>query len=152
MESKVSLTVDLFKTSHEDPNLSTTSSYLDLAPLYGSSQAELDSVRAFADGKLKPDCFVEERILGFPPGVSVLMVCFNRFHNYVVGELAAINEGGRFTPPNIQSIERMIRANPPVPTTDDAIAAKVKQKFELALAKYDNDLFQTARLYILVAA
>jgi len=137
---------DLFKTSHENPNISVTSSYLDLAPLYGSSQTQQDSVRAFENGKLKPDCFVEERILGFPPGVSVLLICFNRFHNYVVGELAAINEGGRFTPPNIQAIEQKVRANPPTPTSDDAITAEVKKQFDLALAKYDNDLFQTARL------
>jgi hypothetical protein len=127
----------LFKTSHTDPNISVTSSYLDLAPLYGSSQDEQDSVRAFVDGKLKPDCFCEERVLGFPPGVSVFLVCFNRFHNYIVGELAAINEGGRFTPPSITSIEKKM------PGAD---ASAIKKAFDSAVAKRDNDLFQTARL------
>ena len=65
-----------------------TSSYLDLAPLYGSTQQEQDTVRAFKDGKLKPDCFSEKRILGFPPGVGVFVIMFNRFHNYVVTQLA----------------------------------------------------------------
>jgi linoleate 8R-lipoxygenase/9,12-octadecadienoate 8-hydroperoxide 8R-isomerase len=65
-----------------------TSSYLDLAPLYGSNQAEQDTVRTFKGGKLKPDCFSEKRILGFPPGVGVLVIMFNRFHNYVVTNLA----------------------------------------------------------------
>lgn len=46
---------------------------------------------------------------------------FNRFHNYVVTQLAAINERGRFTKPS-----------------DNATKA--------AWAKYDNDLFQTGRL------
>lgn len=46
---------------------------------------------------------------------------FNRFHNYVVTQLAAINERGRFTNPK-----------------DNATKA--------AWAKYDNDLFQTGRL------
>lgn len=46
---------------------------------------------------------------------------FNRFHNYVVQQLATINEKGRFTKPK-----------------DDAVRA--------AWVKYDNDLFQTGRL------
>lgn len=131
----------MFKTSHEDPNISLTSSYLDLAPLYGSSQKEQDSIRTFIDGKLKPDCFCEERVLGFPPGVSVFLVCFNRFHNYMVGEIAAINEGGRFTVPTIASIERKMPGADP---------AKIKAALEKAVAKRDNDLFQTARLYFLL--
>jgi hypothetical protein len=54
-------------------------------------------VRTFVDGKLKPDTFSEKRILGFPPGVSALLITFNRFHNYVVSNLSDINQGGRFS-------------------------------------------------------
>ncbi|GBF61841.1 psi-producing oxygenase A [Trichophyton mentagrophytes] len=111
---------DLFKTDPRNPTISKTSSYLDLSPLYGSNQAEQDSVRAFKDGKLKPDSFAERRIHGLPPGSGLLLVMFNRFHNYVVRNLAAINEGGRFSKPR------------------DGDAK--------AFAKYDNDLFQTGRL------
>lgn len=50
------------------------------------------------DGLLKPDTFSEYRLLGFPPGVSALLITFNRFHNYVAGELKRINEGHRFSP------------------------------------------------------
>ena len=46
---------------------------------------------------------------------------FNRFHNYAVEQLAAINDGGRFAKPK-----------------DTAGKS--------AMAKYDNDLFQTGRL------
>lgn len=46
---------------------------------------------------------------------------FNRFHNYVVGQLAAIDESGRFTKSR-------------------------KGATREGMAKYDNDLFQTARL------
>lgn len=46
---------------------------------------------------------------------------FNRFHNYVVAQLAAINERGRFTKPEGNATEA-------------------------AWVKYDNDLFQTGRL------
>ncbi|PNP44420.1 hypothetical protein TGAMA5MH_03823 [Trichoderma gamsii] len=50
------------------------------------------------DGLLKPDTFSEHRLLGFPPGVSAFLITFNRFHNYVAGELKRINEGDRFSP------------------------------------------------------
>ena len=87
---------DLFRTSHKDPNISTTSSYLDLSPLYGSDAQEQHRMRTHKDGKIKPDSFSEKRVHGFPPGVSALLIMFNRFHNHVVENLAAINENGRF--------------------------------------------------------
>lgn len=77
-------------------------------------------MRTFLDGKLKVDCFAEKRLLGFPPGVGVLLIMFNRFHNYVVEQLAMINDVGRFSKPKDGSPE--------------------------AYEKYDNDLFQTGRL------
>lgn len=111
---------DIFSTDPEDPTITLTSSYLDLSPLYGNNQDEQNSVRTFKDGKLKADCFSSKRVLGFPPGVGVLLIMFNRFHNYVVEQLARINEGGRFTKP-------------------DGSNSK-------AYERYDNDLFQTGRL------
>jgi Animal haem peroxidase len=117
---RTALIVDLFHTSHKDVNINLASSYLDLSPLYGSSQAEQDRIRTFKDGNLKVDAFVDRRLELFPPGVAALMICFNRFHNYVVQQLALINEGGRFIKP-----------------VDNSTAAE---------AKYDNDLFQTGRL------
>jgi hypothetical protein len=116
---------DLFWTDLKDHNKTKTSSYLDLSPLYGSNQEMQDSVRTFKDGMMKPDTFADKRPLGQPPGVSVLLVMFNRFHNYVAKNLAIINEGGRFSPP------------PPGLDEEQAAAA---------WKKYDNDLFQTARL------
>lgn len=62
-----------------------------------------------------------------------LSQCFanlhNRFHNYVVEQLAVINEGGRFTKPS------------------DSTPPELRDK---AWAKYDNDLFQVGRLYVLI--
>lgn len=72
---------------------------------------------------LKPDTFSEYRILGFPPGVSALLISFNRFHNYVAENLKQINEGGRFC------------LNP---SLSKDTAEKVT----------DNALFNTARLYV----
>jgi linoleate 10R-lipoxygenase len=116
---------DLFQTDHSDMNNSQTSSYLDLSPLYGDTQPDQDQIRTFKDGKLKADCFSEQRMLGFPPGCGVLLIMFNRFHNYVVEQLAAINENGRFTKPS------------------DRLPKELAEK---AWLKYDNDLFQTGRL------
>lgn len=104
---------------------SKTSSYLDLSPLYGSNQGMQDSIRTFKNGKLKPDAYADKRLLGMPPGVSVILIMFNRFHNHVAENLAAINEGGRFTPPS------------------DALN---EEKRAAGWKKYDEDLFQTARL------
>ncbi|KAK1757044.1 heme peroxidase [Echria macrotheca] len=118
---------DIFQTSSSDYNVNLTSSYLDLAPLYGRNQDEQNAVRSFKNGTLKPDCFSSKRILGFPPGCGVLLITFNRFHNYVVTQLAKINENGRFNKP-VESPK----------LTGDALAAAWK--------KYDNDLFQTGRL------
>ncbi|KAH6847782.1 heme peroxidase [Chaetomium sp. MPI-CAGE-AT-0009] len=116
---------DLFWTDHQDMNKSKTSSYLDLSPLYGSNQEMQDSIRTFKDGKLKADAFADKRLLGMPPGVGVLLIMFNRVHNYTCDNLIAINEDGKFTPPS------------PKLEGEKALAA---------WKKYDNDLFQTARL------
>ncbi|KAF6838515.1 linoleate diol synthase [Colletotrichum musicola] len=116
---------DLFWTDYRNPTVSKTSAYLDLSPLYGSNQEMQTSIRTHRDGKLKADSFADKRLLGMPPGVCVILIMFNRFHNHVAENLAAINEGGRFTPPagNLN---------------DEATAEAWK--------KYDEELFQTARL------
>ena len=111
---------DLFRTDERDQMKLKNSSYLDLSPLYGSNDKDQASVRAHKDGLLKPDAFVETRVLGFPPGVSAMLVCFNRYHNYIALQLKEINDGGRFSLP-------------------------LKPK-KADLLKQDNDLFQTARL------
>src|SRR5580704_18227251 len=85
-----------------------SSSYLDLSPLYGSSQEQQNLIRTFKNGGLTPDTFIDGRLHAFPPGVAALMVCFNRFHNYVVQQLANINEGGRFVVPDLTAITRTI--------------------------------------------
>ena len=82
-------------------------------------------MRTFKDGKIKPDCFAEERLLAFPPSCGVMLIMLNRFHNYVVEQLALINENGRFNRPS----DRLSAANA-----------------EAAWKRYDNDLFQTGRL------
>lgn len=116
---------DIFQTDFSNQNISKTSAYLDLSILYGHVQEEQDMMRTFKDGKLKPDCFSEKRLQALPATCGVLLIMLNRFHNYVVEQLAAINEHGRFTKPR------------------DGLPEEAAKK---AWAKYDNDLFQTGRL------
>ncbi|KAI0415155.1 heme peroxidase [Xylaria grammica] len=119
---------DIFRTSRTDMNISDVSSYLDLAPLYGSSLRDQLEIRTMKEGKLKPDTFHEKRLLGQPAGVNVMLVLYNRMHNYVVDILLKINENGRFT----------------LACADDA-SPEDKAK---AIAKQDHDLFNTARLIV----
>ncbi|KAI4129585.1 MAG: hypothetical protein LQ338_002159 [Usnochroma carphineum] len=116
---------DIFRTKRKDANISDTSSYLDLSPLYGRNQETQTSVRTFKDGKLKPDSFAEERLIGQPPGVCVMLVMYSRFHNYCAENIAAIDEDERFTMP-----------------------AEGDPDYDAKLKKRDNDIFQTARLIV----
>ncbi|KAH0432490.1 linoleate diol synthase [Colletotrichum camelliae] len=117
---------DIFRTNRHDLNKSDTSSYLDLAPLYGSSFKDQLEIRTMKEGKLKPDTFHEKRLLGQPAGVNVMLVLYSRFHNYVADILLKINENGRFT----------------LAVGKDA-APEDQAK---AVAKQDHDLFNVARL------
>jgi linoleate 10R-lipoxygenase len=119
---------DIFRTSRTDMHKSDTSSYLDLAPLYGSSLRDQLAIRTMKEGKLKPDTFHEKRLLGQPAGVNVMLVLYNRLHNYVADVLLKINEGGRFT----------------LACTGNA-SPEDRSK---ATAKQDHDLFNTARLIV----
>jgi linoleate 10R-lipoxygenase len=63
-------------------HINETSSYVDLAPLYGNDEETLKDIRVIdGRGRLKPDCFAESRLLLLPPAVCVLLVMFNRNHN-----------------------------------------------------------------------
>ncbi|KAF5138262.1 Psi-producing oxygenase A [Metarhizium anisopliae] len=119
---------DIFRTNRTDMNKSDTSSYLDLAPLYGSSLKDQLEIRTMKEGKLKPDTFHEKRLLGQPAGVNVMLVLYSRFHNYVADILLKINENGRFT-----------LACPPNASPEDKARA---------VAKQDHDIFNTARLIV----
>ncbi|KAE8355189.1 heme peroxidase [Aspergillus coremiiformis] len=116
---------DIFQTDPRNPHINKTSGYLDLSILYGDVQEEQDLVRTHKDGKLKPDSFSEPRLQAFPPACCVMLVMLNRFHNYVVEQLAEVNENGRFTKPS-----------PKLP----------EEQAKKAWTKYDEDLFQTGRL------
>ena len=83
---------------------------------------------------LKPDCFSDKRILGFPPGVGLLLIMFNRFHNHVATNLAKIDENQRFS----------------ILLQDHGGFIGTKSQGEQTPSspeeRYDEALFQTARL------
>ena len=63
-------------------NINETSSYVDLAPLYGNNQETQDKLRVRnGRGLLHPDVFAEDRLLLLPPGVCAILVLFSRNHN-----------------------------------------------------------------------
>ncbi len=73
-----------FNTDNTVPGytINNSSSYLDLSPLYGTSQEAVDSVRLRdGTGRLKEDVFADPRMLNMPPAVCALLVIFNRNHN-----------------------------------------------------------------------
>ena len=89
---------DIFRTNDKDKNISDSSSYLDLSPLYGYTNEMQRKVRdgKYKLGLLKPDTFAEDRLLRQPPGVCIMLVMYNRYHNYAATQLRRINENGRF--------------------------------------------------------
>ncbi|KAF9047120.1 heme peroxidase [Hymenopellis radicata] len=111
----------VFRTSHTDGNINETSSYVDLAPLYGNNQNEQDRVRKHDGyGLMHNDVFAENRLLLLPPACSVLLVLFCRNHNFIAKKLFEINERGTFVDPSTLAPER--------------------------LSAQDEEIFQTARL------
>ncbi|KAI6149466.1 heme peroxidase [Pisolithus tinctorius] len=94
----------VFRTDHKRPEINLTSGYVDLAPLYGNDQATQDKVRdKKGRGLLHPDAFAEDRLLLLPPAVCVLLVLFNRNHNYIARRLLEINERGTWSDPSKES-------------------------------------------------
>ena len=91
------------------------------------------------NGLLKPDSFAEDRLTEQPPGVCVYLIMYNRFHNYVVEQLLLINENGKFSLP------------PPESDYYKGLSPEDRKKAEIAAKeKQDEDLFQTARLYVVL--
>jgi linoleate 10R-lipoxygenase len=125
--------------------INETSSYVDLAPLYGNNKEALGKINVHdGRGLLHPDTFAEDRLLLLPPAVGTLLVLFNRNHNvrfwlsddvslvihrhvqYIAQKLLEINERGTYKKPEDVPVNEPNRA---------------KQ-----LAQQEEDIFRTARL------
>lgn len=78
----------IFNTNQKNPTVNNASSYLDLSVVYGSSEAQVQSVRRKDDkgrpdgtGRLYEDVFADSRLLLMPPATCALLVLFSRNHN-----------------------------------------------------------------------
>ncbi|KAI0246364.1 heme peroxidase [Lactifluus subvellereus] len=88
---------NIFHTDERDWTKNKTNSYLDLSPLYGTSQEAVNRVRKHdGTGKLHNDVFADARLIFMPPAVCALLVLLSRNHNYVAEKLLSINERGTF--------------------------------------------------------
>lgn len=126
---------DIFRTNDKDKNISDSSSYLDLSPLYGYTEEMQRKVRddKYKLGLLKPDTFAEDRLLRQPPGVCIMLVMYNRYHNYAATQLRRINENGRFHVPAKYSNDKIVAvAEQCVP------AFKTDKDFRKYLKEYKN--------------
>ncbi|KAJ8594598.1 putative linoleate diol synthase [Rhizopogon salebrosus TDB-379] len=129
----------VFRTDHTPGkgHINMTSGYVDLAPLYGNDQTTQNKVRIKYEhdkkaqnevridegrGLLHPDIFAEDRLLFLPPAVAVLLVLFNRNHNYIARRLLEINERGTWKDPAHHQLS------------------------QAQLEKQDEEIFQIARL------
>ncbi|KJA24877.1 hypothetical protein HYPSUDRAFT_38235 [Hypholoma sublateritium FD-334 SS-4] len=64
------------------------STYFDLYPLYGSDPSEADEIRLKdGSGMIFPDCFFDDRLFFLPRASAVLLILFNRHHNYIARRL-----------------------------------------------------------------
>lgn len=91
----------------------------------------------FKLGLLKPDTFAEDRLLRQPPGVCIMLVMYNRYHNYAARQLRRINENGRFSVPPKYDGEK------PVAVARECVSAF---KTDTELRKYLNE-YQEWRRY-----
>ncbi|KAF8958408.1 heme peroxidase [Flammula alnicola] len=90
----------IFNTDHINPMINNASSYLDLSVLYGSSEAEVNSMRRKdGTGKLWDDVFADSRLLHMPPASCALLVLLNRNHNFVAQRILDIDEDKKYTNP-----------------------------------------------------
>lgn len=105
--------------------MNKASSYLDLSPLYGSSQETVDRLRRHdGTGRLLDDVFADSRLIYMPPAVCALLIIFNRNHNvslqpllhphcalaslslkYVAEKILSINERGNFKYPPLTDLD-----------------------------------------------
>ena len=133
---------DIFRTNNSDKNISDSSSYLDLSPLYGYTIEMQKKVRdgEFKLGLLKPDTFAEDRLLRQPPGVCIMLVMYNRYHNYAARQLYRINENGRFSIPSKYAGDKLVavaRECVPAFNTDEKLRDYLREYQEWR--RYRND-------------
>ncbi|EIM21655.1 heme peroxidase [Wallemia mellicola CBS 633.66] len=88
----------IFRTDTKNSAVNGTSSYMDLAIVYGNNVEEEHSVRSFENGHLKPDTISESRLFMMPPAITTLLILLNRNHNYICENIFRENEKKWYKP------------------------------------------------------
>ncbi|KAK8001666.1 hypothetical protein PG991_013888 [Apiospora marii] len=83
------ISIDRSESQHLSETENRGRRRLRLTPLYGRTSAQESTVRMFSNGLLKGDMFASSEAWRELPGVRILLVMFNRFHNYIAGGLSA---------------------------------------------------------------
>lgn len=94
----------------------------------------------FKLGLLKPDTFAEDRLLRQPPSVCIMLVMYNRYHNFAARQLRRINENGRFSVPSGYAGEKLVavaRECVPAFKTDEKLYGYLNEYQEWR--RYRND-------------
>lgn len=135
---------DIFRTNDDDKNISDSSSYLDLSPLYGYTKEMQLKVRdgRYKLGLLKPDTFAEDRLLRQPPGVCIMLVMYNRYHNYAARQLARINENARFSVPKKYGKTKLVSLVHNFVTSLDDSAIQKCNKYGKLWKKWEASKFE----------
>ncbi|KAF9070659.1 heme peroxidase [Rhodocollybia butyracea] len=132
----------IFNTNSRNPTINNASSYLDLSVLYGSSDAEVQSVRRKdsqgrpeGTGRLYEDVFADSRLLLMVPATCALLILFSRNHNFVAQRILEINEWGTYRDPaTLQAV------------FENATSDADKKKALTTLQAQDDEIFHRARL------
>jgi len=120
-----------------------TSSYVDLAPLYGNDQATQDKVRKKTGrGKLHNDVFAEDRLLFLPPIACALLVLYCRQHNYIACVLYCIKADSYLLPLRDKLLEINERHSWRNPSQHEAWEQLTNEE----KMRQDDQIFNTARL------
>ena len=119
--------------------INRASSYLDLSPLYGTSQDAVNSVRRLdGTGRLYDDVFADPRLINMPPAVGALLILFNRNHNVRIHltfpALCFVSLSLKYVAEKILSINENENFKNPPPTDSSPREAQ------------DEEIFQRARL------
>lgn len=94
----VLITHSIFQTNHDEPAYNETSSYLDLAPIYGNNETEQKQVRLGENGLLHPDTIASRRLFLMTPAAVALAIVFARNHNWIAKKLVEVNENDVYQP------------------------------------------------------
>ncbi|KDQ52626.1 hypothetical protein JAAARDRAFT_50265 [Jaapia argillacea MUCL 33604] len=115
------ISLTLSRTCPSKWEYNDTAHCFDLSPLYGLNEKEEELVRdKNGQGMLSPDCFCEDRRIFLMPAVSVLLVLWNRNHNFIARRLL-IDKDSKWIDPSTVNPSADRKLHPDLADQDDKI-------------------------------